>query len=211
MWHYLNDNCEPSTYSPEPEVASSPTSSSGTVPSALSSLVPSAETCSSPDSATASSPASRFGTMSKPSTGDRGEAQLTLSLEGSPARTSARRVKVRDLPEPVVDFGSRCSESLARSGLRLSGRKTVRYCGPVASAPSYKDLPAWGMTVDGEWWELATLVRHISESGSGYWPTPTAGDSGSRNTPGSKAHGGMSLTDAVRGDGGTGQIGRAHV
>jgi len=25
-WHYLNDNCEPSTYSPEQEVASSPTS-----------------------------------------------------------------------------------------------------------------------------------------------------------------------------------------
>lgn len=242
-WHYLNDNCEPSTYSPEQEVASSPTSSSGTVPSALSSLMPSVETCSSPDSATASSPASRSGTTCEPSTGDHGAEQLTLSLEGSPARTSARRVKVRDLPEPVVDFGSRCSESLARSGLRLSGRKTVRYCGPVASAPSYKDLPAWGMTVDGEWWELATLVRHIDASDSGYlptpaansygtnhggaagrtgkvgpsletmarhdmWPTPTAGDSkssGSRNTAQSKAHPGVSLTDAVRQDGGRGR------
>jgi hypothetical protein len=38
------------------------------------------------------------------------------------------------------------------------------------------------------------------------WPTPTSSvDSGSRNTPGSKAHPGVSLTDAVRGDGGTGR------
>jgi len=39
------------------------------------------------------------------------------------------------------------------------------------------------------------MARH------GLWPTPTAGDakgSGSRNLPGSKAHAGVSLTDAVR-------------
>lgn len=41
------------------------------------------------------------------------------------------------------------------------------------------------------------------------WPTPVASDamgSGSRNTPTSKAHPGVSLTDAVRGDGGTGRL-----
>lgn len=41
------------------------------------------------------------------------------------------------------------------------------------------------------------------------WPTPTAGDadgSGSRNTEGSRAHAGTSLTDAVRGDGGVGRL-----
>ena len=41
------------------------------------------------------------------------------------------------------------------------------------------------------------------------WPTPTAGDchgSGSRNTETSKAHAGISLTDAVRGDGGRGRL-----
>jgi hypothetical protein len=41
------------------------------------------------------------------------------------------------------------------------------------------------------------------------WPTPTVGDSkssGSRNTPTSKAHAGVSLTDAVRGDGGMGRM-----
>ena len=47
-----------------------------------------------------------------------------------------------------------------------------------------------------------------------HWPTPTAGDargSGSRNTPGSKAHAGLSLTDFVRGDGGTGRGKRGDV
>lgn len=42
-----------------------------------------------------------------------------------------------------------------------------------------------------------------------WWPTPTAGDaesSGSRNTAQSKAHYGLSLTDAVRGDRGTGRM-----
>lgn len=41
------------------------------------------------------------------------------------------------------------------------------------------------------------------------WPTPTSGDaksSGSRNTETSKANPGVSLTDAVRGDGGTGRV-----
>ena len=41
------------------------------------------------------------------------------------------------------------------------------------------------------------------------WPTPTLGDgkaSGSRNTASSKAHFGVSLTDAVRGDSGRGRM-----
>jgi hypothetical protein len=49
---------------------------------------------------------------------------------------------------------------------------------------------------------LGHMARH------GLWPTPTAGDaesSGSRNTATSKAHPGVSLTDAVRGDGGRGR------
>jgi DNA (cytosine-5)-methyltransferase 1 len=49
---------------------------------------------------------------------------------------------------------------------------------------------------------LETMAR------KGLWPTPTAGDaaaSGSRNTATSKAHLGISLTDAVRDDGGKGR------
>ena len=52
----------------------------------------------------------------------------------------------------------------------------------------------------------ANLRTQVAESR--LWPTATAGDasgSGSRNTPTSRAHAGVSLTDAVRGDGGTGR------
>ena len=50
---------------------------------------------------------------------------------------------------------------------------------------------------------LSTMARQ------GLIPTPTAGDavgSGSRNTPTSKAHPGVSLTDWARGDGGKGRL-----
>ncbi len=232
-WHYLQGQ----------EAGFWEESSSAGIPDALSNLIPTAAESYSPDSGTGRCPGSPSGTTCRPSTGDRGEDQLTLSLGGSPAKTSARQVKVRDLPEAVADFGLRCSELLARCGLALSGRKTRRSCVLVDSAPLSKDLAAWGMTPGGACWELGTLVRHISESASGYWPTPaarnygtnhgggagrtgkvepsletmarkgmwptpTAGDSkssGSRNTATSKAHPGISLTDAVRGDKGRGR------
>jgi hypothetical protein len=50
---------------------------------------------------------------------------------------------------------------------------------------------------------LIAMAKH------GMWPTPTLGDSrssGSRNTETSKAHPGLSLTDAVRGDAGKGRM-----
>lgn len=97
------------------------------------------------------------------------------SAEDSPARTSARQVKVEDLPEPVRDFGSRCSALLTRLGLALSGRKTVRSCVPVDSAPSSRDLPAWGMTHAGACWELGTSARITTGTDCGCWP-PEPGD-----------------------------------
>lgn len=66
--------------------------------------------------------------------------------------------------------------------------------------------PPQGMTRSGRAYALPMLVPPTSASGSissrgnGSWPTPTEGDasaSGSRNLPGSKAHAGVSLTDAV--------------
>lgn len=49
----------------------------------------------------------------------------------------------------------------------------------------------------------------LQEATRRLWPTATAGDakaSGSRNTADSKAHPGVSLTDAIRQDGGTGRL-----
>jgi hypothetical protein len=142
-------------------------------PGALLRLMPTAERSCSRGSETGISQDSQSGTTSTHSTEHPGEAQLTLLQEASPAKTSARRVKVQDLPESVQDFGSRCSELLAKFNLALSSRKTVRTCVPVDSAPSSKDLPAWGMMQDGACWELGTSVLPIDAIGCGYLPTPT--------------------------------------
>ena len=107
------------------------------------------ERFSSNGSETESSNPSPSGTTLEPSTGDHGEVTLMSSPEGSPAKTSPQRVKVEDLPESVQVFGSRCSESLTRYGLALSSRKTVRTYVPVDSAPSSKDLTAWGTLDQG--------------------------------------------------------------
>ena len=178
-------------------------------PSALLKMLPTLGESSSPDSEMGCFQDSPSGTTSAPSTGNRGAVQLMLFRAASPARTSAQQVRVQDLPESVRAFGSRCSELLARCNLALSSRKTVRDSVPVGCPPSSKGLPAWGMTSGGACWELGTRALLIEGTEYGYWPTPTAGDargSGSRNTKNSKAHPGISLTDAVRGDGGRGRL-----
>lgn len=85
--------------------------------------------------------------------------------------------------EAVQVYGSIIRESLTKCGLALSSRKTVRTCVPKDSVQSSKDLPAWGMSVDGECWELGTSVRTIKETECGYWPTPTRRDYKGRNGP----------------------------
>ena len=136
-------------------------------PDALLKLTPTAVVCSSQDKQTGILNGFPFGMTFAPSTAQHGVEQLTLLLADSPAKTSARRVKVQDLPETVRAFGLKCSELLAKFGLAMSSRKTVRICVHVDSAPSSKDLPAWGMTADGECWELGTRVRHIDATACG--------------------------------------------
>lgn len=75
---------------------------------------------------------------------------------------------------------------------------------PTPSATSY------GSSGNGEGNNTVSRGRPSLDAMArrGLWPTPTVGDSqsaGSRNTPTSKAHPGVSLTDAVRGDAGTGR------
>ena len=79
-------------------------------------------------------------------------------------------------------------------------------CGslPTPSAISYGTNHGGGMGRVGPVRpSLETMAR------KDLWPTPTSGDarsSGSRNTESSKAHPGISLTDAVRQDGGRGRM-----
>jgi hypothetical protein len=96
------------------------------------------------------------------------ERESMSSQEGSPVRTSVSRVKVSELPESVQVYGSRCCALLGRLGLALSSRKTVRTCVPVGLAPLSRDLPAWGMTVGGECWEVGTSASHKDVTVYGY-------------------------------------------
>jgi len=125
--------------------------------------------------------ASLSGTTCEPSTEDHGEENLTLFLEGSRVRTSVQRVPVKDLPGAVHRFGLRCRASLARFGLALRSRKTVRTFVPKDLAPSSTSLPAWGMSADGGFWELGTSVPPTnSETVFGsLLPTLTASEYGS--------------------------------
>lgn len=125
------------------------------------------------------------GMTSKPSTGDLfGELLMSLPAD-SPARTSVQLVVEWALPASVAACGLSISDLLRRLGLDLYSPKTSRRSVPVALAPSYQDLPNWGMTYDGVCWELGMSVRPIDATDYGsslcegrnhHVPTPTASD-----------------------------------
>jgi hypothetical protein len=77
------------------------------------------------------------------------------------------------------------------------------------STPYSETWPRSGMTRNGTAYRLPTWAPLTEETECGSWPTPVATDAygaGSRNTATSRAHPGVSLTDAVRGDGGRGRL-----
>ena len=87
----------------------------------------------------------------------------------------------------------------------------ARWCGRLWIAPQvclFDDVvpavvwPRAGVLVHGIAYHRDPLVPLHSVWNAGLWPTPLESDahsSGNRNTAGSRAHVGVSLTDAVRG------------
>jgi hypothetical protein len=125
-------------------------------------------------SETDTSSPSRSGTTSEPSTASLGAAPLMSSAEASPARISAPPGEAQALPELARASGLRCSESLARFGLRGSLPKTAQCYALEVWRRYSKGLPASGMMRRGVCWALTTSVRRIAESGCGsLLPTPT--------------------------------------
>ena len=113
----------------------------------------------------------------------------------------------------------RYSDNWPRSGMTHNGTAyPLPTLAPLTDVTEYGLLPTptatpYGSTnngqrADGSTYRTAGMPSLETMARRSLWPTPTADDaksSGSRNTPGSKAHPGISLTDAVRGDGGTGR------
>jgi hypothetical protein len=132
-----------------------------------------ASECSRSASETDTSSPSRSGMTSAPLTARRGEAPLTSSPEGSLVRTSPAQGEAQGLAAIAQASGLKCSELLARYGLRGSLPKTAR-CFALEDLPSCsKGLPAWGMMLAGACSELMTSVRRTNANASGLWPTPT--------------------------------------
>lgn len=157
-----------------PEAASWLPNCSDGLPSALARLSPTLEAFYSNGNATGPSTDSQYGTTCKPSTVPRGAVQLTLFPGASPAKTLARRVKVRDSPAAVRASFGKCCESLERYGLVLSSPKTLRTFVPMALAPLSRDLGRWGTTALGACWGLGTRAAPIKGTGFGLLlPTPT--------------------------------------
>jgi len=167
------NNSTHSTSLQEQEGAFSLTSYLDTIRSELVKLNNTQEMSSSPDSETVSYQPSLSGTTSAPSTGNRGEEQLTFLLEDSPAKTSVLRVKAQELAESVQAYGKNMRDSLKRYNLDLSLPKT-HLCFALGDLElSSKTSPRWGIMLDGELSELGLSVRPIKETECGSWPTPT--------------------------------------
>ena len=109
-----------------------------------------------------------------------GPAESISSAEGSLARTSAQpeQRKENDLgsPENVVDCGPSCSGSFARYNLASSCWKTSQLSLRMGLETFSETWPAWGMTLNGECFQLADSVPHIAGNVCGLLPTPTASD-----------------------------------
>jgi hypothetical protein len=131
--------------------------------------------------------------------------------------TLARRISATGrglLPTPTAMGGGGSS----RSGDRIDETPTLQGMArkgmlagvlfPTPTANQYGTTNN-GKRGDGTTYRTAGTPSLATMASRNLWPTPTTGDarsSGSRNTPASKAHPGVSLTDAVRGDMGTGRI-----
>jgi hypothetical protein len=156
---------------------------SGGAPSAPLSGNPTPQAYLPPDRMTAFSRPSRFGMTFAPLTDDHGAAVLTSFLAAFPARTSAWPAKAPALTEPDQACGPTWRASLARFSPATSSWKTAQRSLLGDSDESLVIWPRSGMTADGQCWELPTLERRISGTGSGLWPTPTAHNAKETNAP----------------------------
>ena len=185
-------------------------SNSGGEPSAQSNSTLTHAPCSWPDRTMEASPHFQFGTTSAPLMVSLGEGTSTSSQGDSPARTSAPQETRLGFQGLDLGSGKKCSESSPKYDLSSYSSKTPQTSEPRALTSSFKTWPRSGSMRSGACSERDKLEPPIGvkECGLSGIPTPTAGDSkgsGSRNTPRSQARPGLSLTDYVRGDGGTGR------
>lgn len=144
---------------------------------------------------TAFSRLSRFGMTCKPLTENRGEELLTSYRAAFPARTFPSQEKAQDSMESEAACGSTWRGWLAKYDPDTSSWKTAQCSFIEDSTESLETWPRSGMTRNGLLWELPTLERRTSATGSGLWPTPTV--CGNYNRKGASKTSGDGLATAV--------------
>ena len=127
-----------------------------------------------PDKMTDFSRLSRFGMTFKPLTESRGEELLMSYLEDFRARTSAQQDAEPELQVNDQECGNTWLASLAKYD-RATSMWKIAQCSLLEDLEqSLETWPRWGLMRNGECWEQQMWARRISETESGFWPTPTA-------------------------------------
>lgn len=123
---------------------------------------------------------SRYGMTFSPLTESHGADVLMWWLEGFPVRTSALQERAQESADPEAECGNTWRGWLAKFDHDSSSWKTAQLSLLGDSARSLATFPRSGMTRGGLLWELPTLERLTSETGSGFWQTPVADDAANR-------------------------------
>lgn len=116
----------------------------------------------------------QFSMTLQPSTGSLGADTLTLSAEGSPAKTSASPDVAMASMGNEAAYGPKWPGSLAKYDPDTRSWRTHQ-CSLLGGLEEY--LATWpnsGTMQSGSFWERTMQVPRIAAKGSGYWPTPTA-------------------------------------
>ena len=130
-----------------------------------------------PDSETESYHDSQSGTMCRPLTESRGEAELMSSAEDSPAKTFQQPEKVQESTAQDLECGSTWQGSFARWDHDSYSWKTPQ-CSLLEGLDEFSETwPRWGMMRNGECLEVTRLPVRSCEKGYGYLPALTKADS----------------------------------
>lgn len=126
---------------------------------------------------TESYPSSQSGMMSAPSTATRGEEKSMSSAGVFLAKTSQLQTqKAEVLMVSEVDYGVKCVELLAKYDQNTFLWKTAQCLLFEVESESLRILPKWGMTANGELWEVAIPKALCEETECGYLPATVASD-----------------------------------
>jgi len=120
---------------------------------------------------TAFSRLSRFGMTFAPLTESRGEELLMLYLAGFPAKTLASPAKAQELVAQDRVYGESLPGFLAKYDRNLRSWRTAQHSLCEGLESYLETWPKWGLMLNGECWELATLGESILERESGLLPT----------------------------------------